>query len=151
MKRYMKHPRLLVGALALMASLTAGGLGSGNAFAGYTACQTDPTVTLSNGQTVTLWTTFGTDISNVSNVNYVLHIPSNLRVVNVQYDQYASQETFTWVADQSGSGYETDTTVTTLPSVGSVPVTTWSSMPYGHNTYSQTGTSGQVLTINWKM
>lgn len=146
----VKSQKLLVVALVVGAALAAMMFRPGDAFAGVTVCDTDPVVTLSNGQTITLWDAVSTDPTNIVGVTYTLHIPTNLRVVSVSYDQYAALESFTWVADQNGNRFEDDTVVTTNPVVGLVPVTAWASLPQGNNTWSSSGSSGQTLTITWK-
>jgi hypothetical protein len=151
MKRVIRHPRLLVGVLALASTVLAVSMGSGSAFAGYTACQTDPTVVLSTGQTVTLWTTVNTDISNVQSINYVLHLPPGVSVVSVSYDQYASLENFSSVNDQANKHAEADTTVNLNPSVPAAQVTAWASTSTLTSVLSMTGTTGQLIPIYWKL
>lgn len=146
----MKIPRALAATLTCGVCLMAMIALPGHAFAGTTVCRTDPIVTLSNGQTITLWSSIGTDITTVSNVSYVLHIPANLQVTSVTHDQYASLESFSWVADQGGNRFEDDTTVTTSSPAGTVPVTAWASLPQGNNTFSASGSNGQTLAITWK-
>lgn len=146
----MKPRKFLVMALVLGAALAAMMFRTGNAFAGVTVCRTDPIVTLSNGQSITLWDNISADPSTITGVSYTLHIPTNLSVVSVSYDQYGSLESFTWAADQTGNRFEDDTTVTVSPLAGTVPVTAWASLPQGSNTYSASGTSGQSLAVTWK-
>jgi hypothetical protein len=137
-------------ALVLGAAVTGLVFRPGSAFAGVTVCDTDPVVTLSNGQTITLWDAVSADPSSIQGASYTLHIPQGLRVVSVSYDQYGALESFNWTADQNGNRFEDDTVVTTNPAVGAVPVSAWASLPQGNNTWSSSGTNGQVLTIAWK-
>ena len=146
----MKSRKVLMVALVLGAAVTGLVFRPGSAFAGVTVCDTDPVVTLSNGQTITLWDAVSADPSSIRGVSYTLHIPQNLRVVSVSYDQYGALESFNWAADQNGNRFADDTVVTTDPAVGTVPVTAWASLPQGNNTWSSSGTNGQVLTITWK-
>jgi hypothetical protein len=143
--------RLLLGGAALTAGLLAGPFMSDHALAAYTVCSSDPVVTLSNGHQLTLQAVIGTDISNVTAVNYRLHIPVDLRVTDVQYDQFGSLEHLTWVADESGSAFEDDTTVLATSAASGTSVTAWASFPNGDNTYSVNGQVNQTLTIQWRM
>lgn len=143
--RRRRHGRLLavLGSGLLLALIPS------RTFAGYTTCDLDPTVTLSNGRVITLWAHVGYSVTRVAGVNYTLHVPQGTSVRSISYDQYGYLEHLAIVADiKSGSyNYESDTTVLTTTS--GLTVTAWSSMANGNNTYSVSGVSGQTLVIRW--
>ena len=126
--------RLLLPVVALAAALVAGSLGSTRAWAGLIACDTDPVVTLSNGASVTMWASIATDPSNVTQVNYVLHVPPGVNVVAIAYDSYAYLEHVQVVHDMPAHHYRVQATLST--SVDSVPVTV------GANVTARTSSTG---------
>jgi hypothetical protein len=109
-------------------------------------CRTDPTVTLSNGYTATLWADISTDISSVSSVSYVFHVPKGVTIKSISYDANGYVEHVSLVADQSGTHYEDVTTVTT----------TTPNMKYSayatrmdSTVASKNGQSNGSVTLNW--
>lgn len=103
-RRYLRSAvAILAAALAILPGVT---------HAGFTTCITDPTVTLSNGVTVTMDDAISDGIANVQRVSYVLHVPAGVSVTGVTYDQYGSLETLSVVADQQPGGYRDITNVT---------------------------------------
>ena len=139
--------RKLLGAVALAMSLLAMPAMSGHAWASFAGCGTDPTVTLSNGTVVTLSANIGTDISNVQQVSYVLHVPHNLTISNISYDQYGYLESVQLAQDQIGNNFVTETTVQT--SLPAVPVTAYTTLSGKQVTQSITGVSGQDLVLSF--
>lgn len=73
--------------------------------AAFTVCRSDPSITLSNGAQVTLSADIFDDPADVQDVHYELHGPTNTSVANIQYDQYASLESFTYVPDERQNRY----------------------------------------------
>ena len=137
--------RALLGAPALALALLAGSLAT-DAHASITYCRTDPTVTLSNGVTVTMWAQISTNISSVSSVNYVLHVPAGVTLKSVTYDTYGYLEHLQIVADQSGTHYADNTTVTLTS--GNTSVTAYATRQ-DSTVASKTGTSPNTITLNW--
>ena len=126
--------RLLLPVVALAAALVAGSLGSTRAWAGLIACDTDPIVPLSNSASVTMWASIATAPSNVTQVNYVLHVPPGVNVVAIAYDSYAYLEHVQVVHDMPAHHYRVQATLST--SVDSVPVTV------GANVTARTSSTG---------
>jgi len=105
--------KLILPAIAVLVWL---GVAAVPSSANVGACRTDPTVTLSNGYSATLWAIIQTDVSNVTGVTYQLHVPQGVTVSNVSYDANGSLEHLQVVADQKGKQYYLTTTVTTTTS-----------------------------------
>jgi hypothetical protein len=109
-------------------------------------CRTDPTVTLSNGYTATLWANINTDISQVNSVSYVFHVPKGVTIKSISYDANGYVEHVSLVADQSGSHYEDVTTVTTTTAgVGYSAYAT----RMDSTVASKNGKSNGYVTLNW--
>lgn len=147
MLHILRTPRSLVGAVALAAGLLATPVVSGQAWASFTGCGTDPTITLSNGTVITLSASIGTDISNVQGVTYVLHVPHNLTISSIASDQYGYLESVQLVQDQIGNNYVTETTVQT--SLPAIPVTVSTTLSGKQVTQSLAGVSGQDLVLSF--
>jgi hypothetical protein len=136
----------LVLGLVILTGALGGPLLAGGAHAQIGACRTDPTVTLSNGVSVTMWATMQTDISTVQSVTYVLHVPKGVTMTGITYDSSGSLEHVSIVADQTGTQYE-DVTTTTLTS-GSVSMTAYATRR-DSTVASQNGTTGKAITLHW--
>jgi len=80
-------------------------------------CRIDPHFKLSNGDMVTVTLDIGTDIANVRNINYILHVPPGVTITKVTYtaksDKKAINETYLVYQDSPAKTYITDTVVTT--------------------------------------
>jgi hypothetical protein len=100
-------------ALSLTAAVGFSMIGASSAFAAVGICRTDPSVSLSNGQNITMWDTIYTDPSQVVGIYYTLHVPTGVTVVNVSVDT-PTLEHVSVVADQRAKSYKTVTLVTTL-------------------------------------
>jgi hypothetical protein len=109
-------------------------------------CRTDPTITLSNGYTATLWADISTDISHVNAVSYVLHVPKGVTLKSISYDANGSVEQVSIVADQSGSHYEDLTTVDTSNS--GVAYSAYATR-MDSTVASKGGKSDGSVTLNW--
>lgn len=114
----LRRRRLAIVSAALAACLLLG-LDS-QAYAGTTYCRTDPVVTMSNGDVVTMYADTGvSNVNEIRNVSYVLHGPKDVTPVSVHYDHYGYLESFEYIGDQNPGRntnlnlYKTDTTVTT--------------------------------------
>lgn len=145
----MMHARRLVCAACALGAVLVGAVvtSPGHAFAGYVSCQTDPTVLLSNGKTIQLWTTIGDDPSDVQSVSYTLYGPAGTSVVSVTYSGELSPdvESFTYVADGHPGQYSASTTVTT--GTAGVSVTAYEYAGRGPRQHdSGSGSSGQSIS-----
>jgi hypothetical protein len=110
------------------------------------SCRTDPTVTLSNGVSVTMWATISTTISHVQSVNYVLHVPAGVKMTGISYDANGSLEHVQLVADQTGTQYEDITTVdTTSTGVGY----TANATRQDTSVATMAGKSDGTVTLHW--
>ncbi len=134
-----------IAGLSVVAGLIMALAGSGIAL-GITSCRTDPTVTLSNGVSVQLWDSVGTDLSNVRGVSYVLHVPRGIRVSHVEYDSTGYLEDLQVVDDQNGTHYSLTTTVSVNGSKASV---TANAIRRDGTTATQNGSTSQSITLNW--
>ena len=99
------------------------------ASAALSRCRVDPHFHLSNGDMVTVTLDIGTDIANISNIHYILHVPAGVTVTKVTYtamsDKKAINETYIVYQDSPANTYTTETAVTTRTS-GPVEVTVFS-------------------------
>jgi hypothetical protein len=87
-------------------------------------------------------------VSDVQSVSYTLHGPKNSTVVSVNYgtDPFAARSTFTYVADDAASSYDSYTLVTTLSKGVAVTANTSATGPQGQaKSVDVTGQSGQTL------
>jgi hypothetical protein len=120
-----------------------------NAQAALVRCRVDPHFKLSNGDMITVTLDVGTDVANISNIHYVLHLPPGVTVTKVTYtaksDKKAINETYSVIPDSSVT-YLSETIVTTQ-APGSVDVTVFARV----NTLKEnsvSGYSGQRLFIS---
>ena len=91
------------------------------ASAAMSACRIDPHFKLSNGDMITVTLDIGTDVANVRNIHYILHVPAGVTVTNVTYTAKSTtkaiNETYVVIQDSPAKTYTTDTVVTTqIPS-----------------------------------
>lgn len=114
-----KRPlRAALGAGLLSAALLGSPLGSSHAHA-MSACRSDPIVVLSNGAVLDLSAIIDDDITDISQVRYVLHAPAGTWVVSaIPTDGLMGyKEVFEFHADSPSSGsqgvYTSDAQVTT--------------------------------------
>lgn len=84
------------------------------ASAGLVICRTDPIFLLSNGDILTVTLNIGTDVSNIREITYVLHVPAGVTVKHVTYTAggLGTEETFEVYQDSPANTYTTDTMVT---------------------------------------
>jgi hypothetical protein len=140
-------------AVALTVALAAGSLGPSHAYAGFTSCQSDPVVTLSNGASVDLEAHIADSGSDVRQVSYTLHVPAGTRVVSVVNTDglIGLAETVQVYADDAANTYDSSTVVTTGQQGVAVTAFTTVVSPLGLTLGSATrsGTSGQSLALHF--
>jgi hypothetical protein len=135
---------IMTGGSFLLAGLLAmAGMSAAHAAA---ICRTDPSITLSNGYTATLWANISADISQVTAVNYEFHVPKGVTLSSISYDDNGSVEHVTIVADQSGTHYSDVTTVNTT--TAGVSFTTYATR-MDSTVASKSGKSNGSVTLNW--
>jgi hypothetical protein len=144
---HLRHAKRTVIAGALLGlGLLAGPLTAHRVSAGLITCELDPTVYLSNGRVVTLAAHISSDLSTVTQVNYDLHVPYNVSVVNVAYDGFGSVENLTVTADNSHHRY-TDTMTVTTNTGTPVQVTSHLDVS-GQHSSDVSGWSGQPIAVS---
>jgi hypothetical protein len=115
------------------------------ASAAIRTCRADPILLLSNGEILQTDATIQTDVANVQEVRYRLHLPQGVRVIAVIHtpSRIRDKEVVEFVDDLPPYHYTTVTTIrTTMPNVLSEANTR-----VLFRTGSATGFSGQPLTI----
>lgn len=119
---------------------------TGNVSARLARCRTDPIFYLSNGDKVTVILDIGTDAVNVRNVNYVIHVPAEVKITKVVFTAggIGKKESYRAVQDSSVGVYKTETVVTTQG--GPYTVTATSSLAGGVSA-SATGFNGDNLIV----
>jgi hypothetical protein len=108
-------------------------------------CRADPILVLSNREVLRTNVIIGTDIANVRQVKYIIHVPKGVRVLAVIHTsgQLRHKEVVELIDDLPPYHYTTRTVIsTTQPNVRSIAQTRVLAR-YG----SATGLSGQYLTI----
>lgn len=114
--------RLIAGAsvlLVLILSL----LSASPASAAIRTCRTDPVILLSNGEIIQTDATIETDVSDVQEVRYTLHLPKGVQVIAVIHtpSQIRDKEVVEFVDDLPPYHYTTITRVqTATPNVPAV-------------------------------
>lgn len=137
--------RTALAAVALVAAL----FGTGQAHAAYTACRSDPQLTLSNGVQITLYEDIYDLPSDITRISYTVHIPAGLSVKSIAYQGAvpANLQKVKISADQKQGNYAATTVVSTKTSGIAV-----SAFMDGTNngvrtvSASASGQSGQALT-----
>jgi hypothetical protein len=90
---------------------------TGPASAAMRGCRSDPHFHLSNGDVITVTLEIGTDITDVENIHYILHVPAGVTVEKVTYTAKSAEktinETYVVYQDSPTGIYITDTVVTT--------------------------------------
>jgi hypothetical protein len=118
-RRFLGIRSLIAVSAACLATLAMLPLG---AHASYSVCRSDPAMVLSNGTVLDLSASIGTDISSVSNVTYVAHLPAGVRPIAVVNTDglMGIKEHFVSYSDNAKGTYDTYTTVTTVSGSASV-------------------------------
>jgi hypothetical protein len=107
--------RLGVVVTAAILTAAAGSFGSQRVSAITTYCRSDPAIVLTNGATIDLSASIGDSLSDVQQVQYVVHAPAGthlLAVVNTD-GLMGPKETVKLYADNSYGTYDSATTVLT--------------------------------------
>ena len=85
MKHRIRHfAKPVVCAAILAGGLMAAPFGTHRASAFLGVCYDDPVITFSNGSQIQLSATIGTEPGHVKGVLYVVHVPADLSVTNIQ-------------------------------------------------------------------
>jgi len=121
--------------------------GAGGAHAAFAICRTDPTVTLSDGRTVTMSAEITADPSQVIGVAYVLHVPRDLTATTIAYDSFGYLESVSIVPDQKNKRFVVDTIVTTTTGAD---VTASVTISGDKKTELSHGEDSQTLTIKFR-
>src|SRR5947209_7431460 len=128
-----RHWRItLPAALAITVVLCLGPLLPQGARAQWGYCNSDPVVVLSNLAEVDLSAAINDDLSDVSKVVYVLHIPTGTSAVSVTNTDglMGLRESLKIVADQPADTYVSDTTVSPgTPRIAFTATTSVSALP----------------------
>lgn len=117
-------------------------LSPGSLQAAAVGCRTDPIVTLSNGDVVSIYVDIATDPSQVKSINYMLHVPDGVTATNITYlgGAFGLSEHLTLTTQGSDTEYRSETVVNAPKSV-SVTAT----MVYGAESDTATGKAGKTL------
>jgi hypothetical protein len=137
--------RRLIARAGLLLVLVMTMLSSHPTSAAIRTCRTDPVVLLSNGEIIRTDATIGTDIANVQEVKYTIHLPVGVKVIRVIHTsgRISNREVVEFVHDLPPFQYTTITTIkTTTPNVLAVAHTRVLS-----RNGSATGLSGERLII----
>ena len=136
--------------------LTAGvlaGLSVPSAHAMLGTCRTDPVLTLSNGVTLRIVDDIGTDISTISMIKHVVHLPSGVTLLSVAYDDGVSyKEMLTLSSDQAPGSYTSRTMVGLTSGNASVTTTatawTTANAALPTTTATASGTTSAALDVS---
>ncbi|GEM_PF-1755297 len=118
----------------------------GSASAAIDECRGDPVLVLSNGKTMTIAAVIGTSVSDVKEVEYVVHVPRGVKLVRVEWTgdpALVAKEELEFHDDAKPGQYTSDTVVETKTKQVAVTVTTW----LGSLSKTITGVSGRHLTV----
>jgi hypothetical protein len=112
MEMVIRRPRRLILAVAMLAAVSTLAL-PGHAHASYSSCRSDPALVLTNGSVLDLSASIGADLSNVSSVTYVVHLPAKVGVLlAVNTDSLMGiKEHFVTYSDDTSNTYDAYTTV----------------------------------------
>ena len=107
---------LLPRSLLLSGLLLAMLFGAPGASASLGGCRADPVFTLSDGTILDLTAVIGTDVANITEINYVVHGPKGVGLIlalSTPTLGFKGKEHVTYVADAPAKVYVTDTLVKT--------------------------------------
>ena len=117
----------------------------------YLICRSDPVVKLSNGMTLDLSASISTLPTQVRTVHYELHVPVGISMIAVHHTSAwpASQETFSFYADQPAGSYNVITSVSTTKGDARIDANAMVVSQGGGKlgTYSVSGVEGQRLSL----
>lgn len=141
----------LRGTLALVAMLACVSLlsvvGFSTAQAGAIGCRTDPIVTLSNGDVLTILVDVNAAASAVKRIDYTLHVPKGVTITKIVYtgSSLGLVENLTLRQDAKKE-YQSETVVSVAKSVGVAATLT-----LGKVSVSDTGKGGKTLKAKIKI
>ena len=115
--------------------------------AAFHLCRSDPIVTLSNGDVVTIYVEIAAEADDVKNIDYVLHVPKDVTATNIIYlgAELGLVENLTLKQDGKPKEYKAETTVYTS---GKVDVTT--TVVFEDNTKTVEGASNKAIKVTVK-
>lgn len=115
--------------------------------AAFHLCRTDPIVTLSNGDVVSIYVEVAAEASDINNIDYVLHVPKGITATDIQYlgAEQGLIENLTIKQDAKPDEYKSETTVYTVKTVA---VT--ASMIFENQNETVTGKSGKAIKATIK-
>jgi hypothetical protein len=123
----------------------------GTASAGLDACAGDPVLHLSNGKTMTINVTIGTSASNVTAVDYEVHVPRGVKLVGKPEwfgdPALIAVENLKFRDDAPAGQYTSDTFVTTKIDHVKVSATT----TLDNRSKKVSGFNGQHLTTTFNV
>src|SRR5690242_6867808 len=110
--------------------------------AAFQLCRTDPIVTLSNGDVVSIYVEFAADPADVTKIDYKLHVPKGVTAVSIIYmgGELGLVENLTVAQDAKAHEYRSETVVRVSKSVA-VKATTY----FEQQVKVASGDGGQVL------
>ena len=90
-----------------------------HAQAAFHLCRTDPIVTLSNGDIVSIYVEVAAEPEDIQNIDYVLHVPKGVTATNIVYlgTDLGLVENLTLKQDAKPREYKAETTVFTKDKV----------------------------------
>ena len=147
--RYWRTP--FSAAIAIVVAVSLGSLRPQATHAQWGYCDSDPVVVLSNLAEVDLSAAIDDDLSDVSRVVYVLHIPTGTSAISVINTDglMGLRESLQFVADQPPGTYVSDTTVFTgAPHTAFTATTSVSALP-SLGRQSASGYSNHDVTITF--
>jgi hypothetical protein len=123
--RHFNNPRILLATAVIVLGLCIGPLRAGSVSAHYGVCMDDPIIVLSNGVKVQMSATISDTATDVSSIQYALHVPTTVTgIVSITYtSRVTSHETFTLYKDENPGNYDTYTYVTAYSGIQTIPVT----------------------------
>ncbi len=132
----------------LMTCLTLLAMFASPVSAALRTCRTDPIFHFSNGDQLTVVLDVGADISSLSDISYVLHVPAGVTVTQVDYipASLASIEKYILIQDSPAGVYTTNTQVF-VSDPGKVDVTV-SAQLNAFAAVSKKGNSGSWISVS---
>mgnify|MGYP000073681897 CR=1 FL=1 len=120
-----------------------------SASAGVRSCRTDPILTFSDGSQLTVKAVIETELVNVEQVIYTVHIPKNLALTREVHTAggMGGREVVVWIADQEPGEYQSSTLVIVKTAANGVKVKAVAVLNPG--TFGAvTGLAGEPLVVN---
>lgn len=112
--------------------------------AAFYLCRTDPIVTLSNGDVVSIYVEMNADPVDIQRIDYTLHVPKGVTALSIVYlgTEIGLVENLTVKPDAKSDEYKSETKVVAAKSVA-VTATTW----FETESKSATGKGGETLKV----